>query len=624
MAEKGFKRKLTAILSADAVGYSRLMGEDEEKTVRTLTAYREVLTTLIQQHNGRVIDSPGDNLLADFDSVVDAVQCAVDVQKDIKVRNEKLPENRRMPFRIGINLGDIIQEEGRIYGDGVNIAARLEGLAEQGGICISRATFDQVKGKLELGYKYVGAHKVKNIKGLVRVYQILTEPETVGKVLGEKTIKKKILAISAISLSSILFFGALMIYEIYFRLPSVSIGSNSKMARPLTIGPSIAVLPFKNVTGDSKKDYFSDGLTENIITGISANPRLLVISQHSIFSFKNKNYSLQQVAEEFGIKYVVIGSVQSSNDQVRINVRLVDANTGKHLWTQLYDRDLKQIFEIQDEITIEIMKALEVELIEGEQAIARLSGPRNLEAFMRLLKAIGYWRRHNLEDNLKARREAEAAIKLAPEYSEALTILSMTYIFDIWYRTGNPIISFAQASKYIKMSIAVNENNSDAYSTLSHLLIMRKQHDEAIAAGEKAVLLNPNGADAYMALAFALYHSGKPMEAIEVSRKAFRLNPLPPSQYYHMMGHFYNSLERYEEAEKAYKRAVQLEPNNIFANIGLTYVYSLMGNTKEAEIWAKNVRRIDPNYSADDFENSPNKNRDLIKRCTEALRRAGL
>jgi adenylate cyclase len=415
-----------------------------------------------------------------------------------------------------------------------------------------------------------------------------------------------------------------MIYEIYFRLPSVSIGSNSKQTPSLSSGPSIAVLPFKNVTGKSEQDFFTDGLTENIITGISANPRLFVIAQHSTFSIKNKKYKLQKVADEFGIEYVVLGSVQRANDQVRINVRLVDANTGKHLWTQRYDRDLKQIFEIQDEITIEIMRSLEVELTEGEQAKARLSGSRNLESFMRWLKALGYWRSHNSEDNLKARKEAEAAIKLAPDYSEALALLSMTYIFDIWYKTGNPIISLAQASKYIKKAISVDENNSDAYSTLSHLCIMRKQHDSAIAAGEKAVVLNPNGADAYMALAFALYHSGKPAEAIEVSKKAFRLNPLPPSQYYHMMGHFNNALERYDEAEKAYKRAVKLEPNNIFATIGLTYVYSLMGNTKKAAIWAEKVRTIDPNYSADDMENSPNKDRELIKRCTEALRRAGL
>ena len=234
-----------------------------------------------------------------------------------------------------------------------------------------------------------------------------------------------------------MFFCALMIYEIYFRLPSVSIGSDFKIARAFPNVQSIAVLPFKNIGGDSGQDYFSDGLTENIITGISASPRLFVIAQHSVFSYKNKEFRLQQIVEDLGVKYVLIGSVQKSTDQVRINVKLVDANTGKHLWTRKYDRDLKQIFEIQDEITIEIMKALEVELVEGEQAQFRFGGSTNLEAFMKLLQALGYFRRHNLDDNLKARREVEAAIKLAPEFSGAHVLLSYTYIFDIWYGTGN-------------------------------------------------------------------------------------------------------------------------------------------------------------------------------------------
>jgi adenylate cyclase len=538
------------------------------------------MADLIKQHSGRVVDNPGDNLLAEFASAVDAVECAVQIQNRLKKENARYVEDKQLQFRIGINIGDVVHDGDRIYGSGVNVASRIEGLSEPGGISISRATFDQIKGKIDLGYKYIGEHKVKNIKGPIRVYNILVEPGTIGKVLGENTLRKKILTFSAITLSSFLFFGVLMIYEMYIRLPSVSIGSETTISKTYPKGPTLAVLPFKNISGTDDQDYFCDGLTENIITGISANPRLSVIAQHSVFSFKNKSVELNHMAEEFGIDYVLIGNAQRSNDRIRINVKLVDAANGKHIWTERFDRELLEIFKIQDEITIEIMQALEVELVEGEQAYFRQRGTRNLDAFMGLLKALSYWRRHNAEENLKARREIEKVIKLDSTYSEAYVLLSMTYLFDIWYRTENPIISFAKASKSVKKALSLNDKSSDAYIALSTLSLLRHQHDNSIAAAKKAVLLNPNGADAYLQLAYSIYQSGKPIEAIEISKTAFRLNPLPPSQYYHIIGHFYRALERYEEAEDAYKKAIQLEPNNIFANIGLTTVYSLTWTNK--------------------------------------------
>jgi len=288
--EHNFKRKLTAILSADAVGYSRLMGEDEEATVRTLTAYREVLSTLIQQHNGKVIDSPGDNLLAEFVSVVDAVQCAVSVQKEIKARNDQLPENRRMQFRIGINLGDVIQEEERIYGDGVNIAARLEGLANTGGICISKTAFDQIESKLPYGYEFLGDQTVKNIAKPVSAYRVLMEPRVTvaGEPEKEKRSPVKRMSILIGIAAVVMLAAAVGIWQLYSRRPTIEPASVEKMAFSLPDKPSIAVLPFDNMSDDPKQDFFADGMTDELITDLSKISGLLVISRNSSFAYKEK------------------------------------------------------------------------------------------------------------------------------------------------------------------------------------------------------------------------------------------------------------------------------------------------------------------------------------------------
>jgi TolB-like protein/class 3 adenylate cyclase len=370
MAEKGFKRKLTAILSSDVVEYSRLMGEDEEATVRTLTAYREVLTTLIQQHDGKVLDSPGDNLLAEFVSVVDAVQCAVAVQKEIKARNDELPENRRMQFRIGINLGDVIQEKERIYGDGVNIAARLEGLAEPGGICISKTAFDHIESKLPYGYEFLGDQTVKNIARPVGAYRVTMDPRVSG-VVKREMLKRWTAGWHGVTLAGaivvVIAITGVMVWNSYFR-PSFEPASIDKMAFPLPDKPSIAVLPFDNMSGDPEQEYLGDGLTEEIISALSKLPKLFVIARHSTFTYKDKPVTLQQVSEELGVRYVLEGSVRKDKDRVRITAQLADATTGRHLWSERYDRDLKDIFALQDEITMKIINALQVELTEGEHA----------------------------------------------------------------------------------------------------------------------------------------------------------------------------------------------------------------------------------------------------------------
>jgi adenylate cyclase len=389
MANEGFKRKLTAILSADAVGYSRLMAEDESATVKTIASYREIMASLIKQHRGRVVDSPGDNLLAEFSSVVDAVQCAVAVQNEFQAHNAELAENRRMEFRIGINLGDVIDEEDRIYGDGVNIAARLESLADPGGICVSKTAFDQIETKLPLGYEYLGEQSVKNIPKPVGAYRVLMKPEAAGKVIGEKRFLGRFSRRTAMAAIIILVIvaGGLISWNIYLQQSKkIAPASVEKMAFQLPDKPSIAVLPFVNKSGDPKQDYFSDGITETIITALTQIQNMFVIARSSTDTYKGKNVEIKQVAEELGVRYVLEGSVQKTEDRVRISAQLIDAITGKYLWAERWDRDLADIFALQDEITKKIITSLDVTLLKGEDARRRAQGTDNLEAYLK------YWK----------------------------------------------------------------------------------------------------------------------------------------------------------------------------------------------------------------------------------------
>jgi adenylate cyclase len=628
MTSEAVKRKLSAILSADVKEYSRLMSQDERGTIRTLNAYKEAMSVLIQEYKGRVVDSPGDNLLAEFGSVVDAVNCVVEVQRELAERNAALPPARQMEFRIGINLGDVVEEKGRIYGDGVNIAARVEGLAEGGGICISGTVYDQVKNKLGLEYEYLGEQTVKNIPEPVRIYRVLSFPGAAAHrvVQAKSAVARKWLVVCAIITVLILAAAAGLIWNVYFRLPAVGIISERKMAFTLPEGPSVAVLPFVNMSGDPEQEYFSDGLTENIITGLSGDARLFVIARNSTFTYKGKSVKVQEVAHELGAQYVVEGSVQKATDRVRITVQLINANTGHHIWADKYDRDLKDIFAVQDEITMKIITALGVKLAEGEQARFRAGRSDNLEVYMKGMKALGYFRRMNAEDNILARHELEEAIALAPESAPAYALLAMTYLMDVYYGSSeSPLISFAQASKFLKKAIALDNENSDAHLVLANLYLIRREHGKAIAAAERAIALNPNGADAYANLGYILSLSGRSDEAIEFFEKAIRLNPIPPSHYLHQLGIAYRNLGRYDEAMEAYKKALQRSPTNLFAHLGLAATYISLGRAEEAHNEAAEIARMDPKFSLEQFEKTmPFKNKADNELFIENLRKAGL
>jgi TolB-like protein/class 3 adenylate cyclase len=430
MAEEGFKRKLTAILSADVEGYSRLMDQDEEATIRTLTAYRSAITDIVQQHRGRVVDTPGDNILAEFTSIVDAVNCSVKIQRDLAHRNDKLPPEHKMEFRIGVNVGDVVEEKDRIYGDGVNIAARVEGMAEAGGICVTGRAYSQVKNKLELGYEYLGEQSVKNIAEPVRVYKVLMEPEAAGKVIGEKKFLGKISRRSAIAAITILIVVAagLAGWNFYLRQSKrVEPASLDKMAFPLPEKPSIAVLPFDNMSGDPEQNYIADGFTENIITGLSQIPEMFVIARTSVFTYKGKPVKIKQVSEELGVKFVLEGSIQQAGGRLRVNAQLIDALKGHHLWAERYDRELKDLFKLQDEITIKILSTLHVKLVSSGEGII-WGRTDSFEAWSHNVKGWNSFDQYTKEGNLKAREHHEQALKLDPDYGAAWELLAWTHV----------------------------------------------------------------------------------------------------------------------------------------------------------------------------------------------------
>jgi adenylate cyclase len=630
MTQEGFKRKLTAILIADVEGYSRLMGEDEEATVRTLTTYREVLTTLIQQHNGKVVDSPGDNLLAEFVSVVDAVQCAVAVQKEIKSRNDELPENRRMQFRIGINLGDVIQEEERIYGDGVNIAARLEGLAEAGGICISKTAFDQIESKLPYGYEFLGDQSVKNIAKPVGAYRVLMDPRVTvaGKPEEAKPAPMRQKAIFTGAFAVIVVAVALGIWQFYMRRPTEEPASVEKMAYPLPDKPSIAVLPFDNLSGDPDQEYIADGITENIITALSYIPEIFVIARNSTFTYKGKAVKAQEVAEDLGVRYILEGSVQRAGDRVRITAQLIDAASGRHLWADRYDRGLQDLFALQDEITLKIVLALQVKLSVGVQTRLTSKTMPNFEAWSYYVRGYGHMKRHTKADNAKARELFERAASLAPEYAPVFMSLGWTHFDDAhhgWSESREE--SLLQAVELAKKAQALDDSGPMIHALWGAIYLRQGRYDQAIAEGEKSVTLGPNQADPHFLLAMYLHHTGRHKEAVPLIRKAMRLDPYYPSTYLELLSAVYLQIGEFEEAVEGFKMLVVREPHRIVGHVGLAIAYIRLGRKELVRSEVAEVLRLFPEYSLEVYRKQAHR-RDtdpaVMESDIEALRKAGL
>ena len=588
MTQKGFKRKLTAILSADVEGYSRLMDDDDEATIRTLTDYRNVISNLVKQYRGRVVDAPGDNILAEFASAVDAVSCTVDIQKELAERNSRLQGERKMQFRIGVNLGDVVEEEGRIYGDGVNIAARIEALAEAGGICISRNVFEQVKNKLKLAYEYLGEHLVKNIPEPVQAYRILMESNI--------TVPDK--------------------------------GEGLKVPEK----PSIAVLPFDNISGDPEQEYFSDGITEEIITALSKVPKMFVIARNSTFTYKGKPVKVQQVGEELGVQYVLEGSVRKAGNRVRITAQLVETVAGHHLWAERYDRDLKDIFALQDEITFKILTALQVTLTEGERARVWATRTDNLDAFLKYLQARQSAGLFTREGYVFARQLAQEAIDLDEKYSDPYVLIATTHWFDArfgWSESRSE--SFKQAYLNAKKALALDDSHPEVHILLGSLYLYEKKYEEAIVEGQKALALGPNDADNHATMGHILRFAGRFEEAIVLIQRAMRLQPNHPSWYLGELAMCYYYVGRHEDAIRLGEQLYSLAGSrgekfiSYWYHAILAMNYIRLGRNQEARKAATEVKRLFPEYSLEwDRQFSVYKNPAHLERQHEDLRKAGL
>jgi adenylate cyclase len=571
------------------------------------------------------VDSPGDNVLAEFVSTVEAVKCAVKIQEDLKVRNADLPQSSRMEFRIGVNLGDVIEEEDRIYGDGVNIAARLEGLAEAGGICISGTAFDQVKGKLSLGYQFVGKQTVKNIPDPVRAYQVLMAPEDSGKVIGEDKHRKwRWVQTAAVML--VLIAGAFFISNIYFGPPPIESASVDKMAFPLPDKPSIVVLPFDNMSGNPEEDYFSDGLTEQIITTLSRYPRLFVITRQSAFHYKGEPVKIQKVAEELGVRYVLKGGVQKSGEKVRITVQLIDAIAGSYIWSERYDRQLEDIFDLQDEITANVLNGMVAELAEGEQARRWTQRVTNLNALESHYRAQGFFCRHTKEDYDKARPLFEEAIELEPNFVWPYVYLGYSHLSSAargWSESRDK--SLQTAFELSQKALAIDESHDGAHSLLAGYYNVSRQYDKAIIEAERAMALNPNAADAPMIMGSILGNLGRWEESALYAEKSIRLNPFPGAYVYFILGRAYFMTGQYDESIAICKKALKVSPNFLAAHLYLAASYSSLDRNVDAIAAAKEVIRINPKFTIESYaKRLLYKNKADIDREVNALRKAGL
>jgi adenylate cyclase len=591
MAEPEGSRKLAAILAADVAGYSRLMQDDERATVATLDEYRGVFRKQIEVHDGRVVDMAGDSVLAAFETATGAVNAALDIQTALAARNAFLVESRRMLFRIGVNLGEVIQKrDGTIYGDGVNIAARLESIGQPGGVTVSGTVFDQVRNRLRAEFASLGEQTVKNIADPVRAYRV--------RALTEDASRPAQLVKSA---------------------------SIPKAALPLPDKPSIAVLPFVNMSGDKEQEYFSDGMTEDVITGLSKRSGLFVIARNSVFTYKGRAVKPEQVSQELGVRYVLEGSVRKAGNRVRITAQLIDATTGYHLWAENYDGELKDVFALQDSITRQIVTALAPKLTAGEQSRPGRKETNSIDAYDHFLRGFALFYEYRKESNAMARQMFERAIALDPNYARAYVWLSWAYFIDWEFQWTEGPDALDRSYEAARKAVGLDDSLSDAHTVLGWTSLWKRQHEVALMELERAVSLDPNSEWAYAFLAQVLNYTSRPDEAIGFAKRAMRLDPnYPPWLVFHLADSYY-LLRRYDDAVAALQDALHRNPDFLPTRRVLAVIYAELGEERKAQAEVAEILRISPGASLERWrERMPYKDQADLERYTAGLRKAGL
>jgi TolB-like protein/class 3 adenylate cyclase/Flp pilus assembly protein TadD len=581
-------RRLAAVMMADVAGYGRLSQDDEEGTrARFQADLRDVFEAQIAGHDGRLVKTMGDGLLVEFHSVVDAMRCAMEVQRAEAERNAGLPADRRMEFRIGINLGDVIVEGDDIHGDGVNIADRLQNLADAGGVAISGTAYDQVKGKLAVGYADLGPQRVKNIAEPVRVYRVLMDPAAAGRTIGEARTSgrsRRWPAAAIIAIAVAVAAGAAAWWRPWE--PRIESASLERMALPLPEKPSIAVLPFSNMSDDPKQEYFADGMTDDLITELSKVSGLFVIARNSTFAYKGRPVPPKQVSEELGVRYVLEGSVQRAGDQLRINAQLIDALSGGHEWADRYDGSFADVFSFQDKVATSIADSLAIRLTNREQRLIaeqETSVPAAYDAFLR---GWEHYRRSTPDDYAKAIPYFEEAIRLDPEYGRAYAALALVFFQsqDFYWSAS---LGLSRAEAYEKAEDYLGKAQQKRPTSTTHYVaasMARGAHAYAtgIAGFKEAIVFDPGDSWSYAQLALTLNFAGRSAEALPFIKTAMRLDPHYPPQFLYFLGATQFMMNRPAEAAATLERATRLNPDHEWSILFLAATYGYLGRKESA------------------------------------------
>ena len=584
MAEERAQRRLAAILAADVVGYSRLMGEDETGTLNALNMHRaEFVHPTVAQYRGRIVKLMGDGALVEFPSVVDAVECAVVVQRGMEERNAAIPDSKRITYRIGINLGDIIIDGDDIYGDGVNIAARLEGEADPGGICISGDAYRQVLGKIDFAFEDLGERTLKNIAEPVRVYRW------------------------------------------HVKTSDVAAKSEPNQVLPLPDKPSIAVLPFDNLSDDPQQEYFSDGMSEDLITDISNISGLFVIARNSSFAFKGQAIDVKEVAAKLGVKHILEGSVRKMGPKLRVNVQLIDAASGGHIWAERYDGDMEDIFQFQDNIREQIVSALQVNLTPTDKTLTERKPTDSAEAYDLYLRGRANLHRHTHEDVLVAIKCLEEAIEIDPNFADAYGYLSFCQFFGWAQMFPGFDDGLDRANETAERGVAVDDTSAIALARLGWVQTFLRRYDQAVANLEKALALAPNDAEVYSTFGQVLNWLGNPERGLQMIEKAFSLDTFAPPLWEYQLGHSHLLLRQYEQALNRFHRAIERNPKFAPAHLFSACAYVELDRLDDARGAIKTVLEIVPKFTlkvaAIIF---PYRVDEVRNRILDSLRKAGL